>query len=45
MSADIVRNFQSRAIAWEEHKKREAEEARRAKKAPKPDDDEKKFEP
>lgn len=37
-SADIVRNFQSRAVLWEEQKKRDAEEARKNKKT---DDDEK----
>ncbi|PZU25042.1 MAG: hypothetical protein DI589_02305 [Shinella sp.] len=45
LSADIVRNFQSRAVAWEEYKKLEAELAQKAKKDKKPDDDEKKFEP
>ncbi|MQB35703.1 hypothetical protein DXT97_02570 [Agrobacterium tumefaciens] len=45
LSADIVRNFQSRSVLWEEQKKRLAEEAQKAKKDPKPDDDEKKFEP
>lgn len=44
LTADIINNFRSRAVAWEEHKKREAEEARKAKKDTKPDTDEKKFE-
>jgi hypothetical protein len=29
LSADIVRNFQNRAVVWEEYKKQEAEEAKR----------------
>lgn len=45
LSADIVRNFQIRSVLWEERKRKEAEEAQKAKKDPKPDDDEKKFEP
>lgn len=31
LSADIVRNFQSRAVVWEEHKRRQTEEAKRDK--------------
>ena len=45
LSADIVRNFQSRAVVWEEHKKQAAEEARKAKNDKKPDDNEKSFDP
>lgn len=45
LSADIINNFRSRAIVWEEHKKGAAEEARRAKNHKKPDDDEKSFDP
>ncbi len=44
-SADIVRNFQSRAVVWEEHKKHAAEEARKAKNDKKPDDNEESFDP
>ncbi len=43
--SDIVQAFQTRAILWDERKRREAEEARKAKKDKKPDDDEKKFDP
>lgn len=43
--ADIINNFRSHAILWEERKRREVEEARKARNDPKPDDDEKKFEP
>lgn len=45
LSADIVRNFQRRAVVWEEHKKQAAEEARKAKNDKKPDGDEKSFDP
>lgn len=43
--ADIIDNFRSHAILWEERKRREAEEARKAKNDKKPDDDEKSFDP
>jgi hypothetical protein len=43
--ADIITAFQQRAILWEERKRREAEEARKAKNDPKPNEDEKKCEP
>lgn len=43
--ADIINNFRSHAILWEERKRCEAEEARKAKNDPKPNEDEKKFEP
>ncbi len=43
--ANIINNFRSRAIVWEEHKKQAAEEARKAKNDKKPDDDEKSFDP
>lgn len=43
--ADIIRAFQSRAISWEEHRRREAEEAWKAKNDKKPDGDEKSFDP
>lgn len=43
--AEIINNFRSHAILWEERKRREIEEARKAKNDPKSDDDEKKFEP
>jgi hypothetical protein len=43
LSVDIVRNFQSHAAGWDEYKRRQAEEARKADK--KPDDDEKSFDP
>lgn len=39
LSADIVRNFQSRAVLSEEHKKREAEEAKRDKELSGKNDD------
>ena len=45
LSADIISNFRNRAAAWEEHKKREAEEARNAKSDKRLDDDEKNFDP
>lgn len=45
LSADIISNFRNQAVAWEEHKKREAEEARKARNDKKPNGDEKKFEP
>ncbi|WP_457579094.1 hypothetical protein [Ensifer adhaerens] len=41
LSADIVRNFQSRAVVWEEQRRRHAEEAKRDKElSPKGDDGE-----
>lgn len=45
LSADIIHNFKSRAVLWEERKRREAEEARKARNDKKSDGDEKKFEP
>lgn len=45
LSADIVRNFQSRAVVWDEHKRHAAEEARKAKDDKKPDENEKSFDP
>ncbi|URK88572.1 hypothetical protein LP421_16055 [Rhizobium sp. RCAM05350] len=41
LSVDIINNFRSHAIGWEEQKRREAEEARKSKNDKKPDDDEK----
>lgn len=41
----IIATFQQRAILWEERKRREADEARKARNDKKPDGDEKKFEP
>lgn len=43
--ADIIANFRSHALLWEERKRYESEEARKAKDDKKPDEDEKKFEP
>lgn len=43
--ADIIQAFQARAILWTERRRKEAEEARKAKNDKKPDGDEKKFEP
>lgn len=43
--SDIITAFQNRAVLWQERMRREIEEARKAKNEPKPDDDEKKFEP
>lgn len=45
LSADIISNFRNRAVAWEEHKKRETEEAWQAKSDKRLDDDEKSFDP
>lgn len=43
--SDIITVFQNHAVLWKERMRFEIEEARNAKSYPKPDDDEKKFEP
>lgn len=43
--ADIIAAFQNRSLLWEESKRREAEEAQKAINDPKPNEDEKKFDP
>ncbi len=44
LGAGIIHNIKSRAVLWEELKRREAVEAQKMRKDKKPDDDEKKFE-
>lgn len=43
--SDIIQAFQTRAALWEERKRKEAEEARKANNEKKPDNDEKNFDP